>query len=117
MIKEKRKGKNEEKEGKKLFYLNFDIKSSGFYSYDVQWEPIDKGFYYRHLLFDLANNAPIAELLAPDESTEITYKFINKSIKPHEKKRHRNRLKTRIHYNEKPRFKTLTLHIPPRAIH
>ena len=52
----------------------------------MQWEPIDKGFYYRHLLFDLVNNAPIAELLAPDESTETTYNFINKTIKPHERK-------------------------------
>ena len=118
MIKEKNKWLNEEKEEEKLFYLNPDIKPSGFYSYDVQWESINKGCYYRHLLFDLVNNAPIAELLAPDESTEITYKFINKSIKPHEKKSHRNRLKTRTrHYNEKPRFKTPTLHIPPRAIH
>lgn len=25
----------------------------------------DDGFHYRHLLFDLINNAPIAELLAP----------------------------------------------------
>ena len=70
-----------------LFYLNPDIKPSGFYSYDVQWEPIDKGFYYRHLLFDLVNNTPIAELLAPpDESIETTYNFINKSIKSHERK-------------------------------
>ena len=72
IIIDKRKNKwlNEEKEEEKLFYLNPDIKPSGFYSYDVQWEPIDKGFYYRHLLFDLVNNAPIAELLASDESTE-----------------------------------------------
>ena len=72
------------------------------------------GIYY----LILVNNTPIAELLAPDESTEITYKFINKSIKPHEKKSHRNRLKTSIrHYNEKLRFKTLTLHISSRIIH
>ena len=84
--KRKNKQSNEEKEEEKLFYLNSDINPSGFYSYDVQWEPIDKGFYYRHLLFDLVNNAPIAELLAPDESTETTYNFINKTIKPHERK-------------------------------
>ena len=88
IIIDKRKNKwpNEEKDEEKLFYLNLDIKLSGFYSYDVQWEPIDKGFYYRYLLFDLVNNAPIAELLPPDEGTETTYNFINKSIKSHERK-------------------------------
>jgi hypothetical protein len=41
----KEKEKTKKKRKKKLFYLNSDIKPSGFYSYDVQWEPIDKGFY------------------------------------------------------------------------
>ena len=73
------------------------------------------GIYY----LILVNNTPIAELLAPpDESIETTYNFINKSIKTHGKESHHNRLKTRIrHYNEKPRFKTPTLHISPRTIH
>ncbi len=64
--------------------MNSEIKPSGFYSYDVQWELIDDGFYYRHLLFDLVNNAPVSELLAPDEDSKTTYKFINDSLKPYE---------------------------------
>ena len=69
-----------------LYYLNTEIKPSGFYGYDVQWEPLDDGFHYRHLLFDLVNNAPVAELLAPDEALKTTYDFINKSLKPIERK-------------------------------
>ena len=65
-----------------LYYLNQEIKPSGFYGYDVQWEPLDDGYHYRHLLFDLVNNAPVAELLAPDEDLKTTYDFINKSVKP-----------------------------------
>ena len=69
-----------------LYYLNKDIKPSGFYAYDVQWEPLDDGFHYRHLLFDLVNNAPVAELLAPNEDLNTTYEFINKSVKHKDKK-------------------------------
>ena len=80
--------KEEPEEGKeeenKLFYVNSEIKPSGFFSYDVQWEPINGGFYYRHLLFDLVNWAPVAELLAPDEGSETTYKFLSDSLKPYE---------------------------------
>ena len=65
-----------------LFYLNNEIIPSGFYGYDVQWEPLDDGFHYRHLLFDLVNNAPVAELLSPNEDLKTSYDFINKSLKP-----------------------------------
>ena len=68
-----------------LYYLNEEIQPSGFYGYDVQWEHLDDGFHYRHLLFDLVNNAPVAELLAPDEELKTTYDFINKSLKPIER--------------------------------
>ena len=71
---------------KNLYYLNQEIKPSGFYGYDVQWEPLDDGYHYRHLLFDLINNAPVAELLAPDEDLKTTYDFINKSVKPNDRK-------------------------------
>ena len=71
---------------KDLYYLNQEIKPSGFYGYDVQWEPLDDGYHYRHLLFDLINNAPVAELLAPDEDLKTTYDFINKSVKPNDRK-------------------------------
>ena len=69
-----------------LFYLNKEIIPSGFYGYDVQWEPLDDGFHYRHLLFDLVNNAPVAELLSPNEDLKTSYDFINKSLKPKERK-------------------------------
>jgi len=64
----------------KLSYINKEVKYSGFYSYDVQWEPLDNGFNYRHLLFDLVNNVPISEELAPDETAETTFNFINKAL-------------------------------------
>ena len=71
---------------KDLYYLNQEIKPSCFYGYDVQWEPLDDGYHYRHLLFDLVNNAPVTELLAPDEDLKKTYDFINKSVKPNDRK-------------------------------
>lgn len=52
----------------------------------MQLELLDDGFHYRHLLFDLVNNAPVAELLAPDEELKTTYDFINKSLKPIDRK-------------------------------
>ena len=48
----------------------------------MQWEPLDDEFYFRHLLFDLLNNTPVVELLAPDEEIKTTCDFINKSLKP-----------------------------------
>lgn len=69
-----------------LYYLNQEIKPSGFYGYDVQWEPLDDGYHYRHLLFDSVNNAPVAELLADNEDLKTTYDFINKSVKPIDRK-------------------------------
>jgi hypothetical protein len=65
-----------------LYYLNQEIKPSGFYGYDVQWEPLDDEYHYRHLLFDSVNNAPVAELLADNEDLKTTYDFINRSVKP-----------------------------------
>lgn len=68
------------------YYLNDNIVQSGYYSYDVQWEPLDDGFKYRHLLFDLIRNAPLAEELTNDEELLTTYKFIEKSTKPYQRK-------------------------------
>ena len=68
------------------YYLNKEIKPSGFYSYDVQWEPIDGKYVYRHLLFDIVNNAPLAELLSHNEELKTTYNFINKSVKNQDRK-------------------------------
>ena len=69
-----------------LYYLYQEIKPSGFYCYDVQWELLDDGYHYRRLLFDFVNNTPVEELLAPDEDLKTTYDFINKSVKPIDRK-------------------------------
>ena len=34
---------------------------------------------YRHVLFDLINNEPVAEKITSDESSDTTYDFINKN--------------------------------------
>ncbi|MBE6506282.1 MAG: hypothetical protein E7Z73_11240 [Methanobrevibacter millerae] len=52
----------------------------------MQWEQLDDEFYYRQPLFDLINDAPIAELLAPNEDLNTTYEFINKSVKHKDRK-------------------------------
>ena len=36
-----------------LYYVNTDLKFSGYAAYDVQWIRIEQKWYYRHILFDL----------------------------------------------------------------
>lgn len=43
---------------------------------------INKKWYYRHVLFDIVNKMPIAELLAKKEDSETTKNFIKLSIQP-----------------------------------
>ena len=38
-----------------LYYVNTDLKFSGYAAYDVQWIRIERKWYYRHVLFDLIN--------------------------------------------------------------
>ena len=45
------------------YYVNTDMKFSGYAAYDVQWIRIERKWYYRHILFDLINRMPIAELI------------------------------------------------------
>ena len=47
-----------------LYFLNEEIKPSGYVSYDVQWIRINKKWHYRHVLFNIVHKIPIAELLA-----------------------------------------------------
>ncbi len=68
-----------------MFYLNLEIIPSGFYGYDVQENFYDY-FHYRYLLFDLVNNTSVTELLSPNEDLKTTHDFINKSLKPIERK-------------------------------
>ena len=68
-----------------LFYVNSDLDLSGYYSYDVQWIRIERVWYYRHVLFDLINKMPVAELLSDNENDETVEKFIDKNIPPHKR--------------------------------
>lgn len=46
-----------------LYYVNTDLKFSGYTAYDMQRIKIKQKWYYRHILFDLINQIPITELL------------------------------------------------------
>ena len=65
-----------------LYYLNEDLKLSGYAAYDVQWVKINKKWYYRHVLFDIVHRMPVAELLAEKEDSKTTKNFIKNSIQP-----------------------------------
>ena len=34
-----------------LYYVNTDMKFSGYAAYDVQWIRIERKWYYRHILY------------------------------------------------------------------
>lgn len=61
-----------------LYYVNTDMKFSGYAAYDVQWIRIERKWYYRHILFDLINRMPIAELINEKEDSATTKNFIKK---------------------------------------
>ena len=65
-----------------LYFLNEEIKPSGYVSYDVQWIRINKKWHYRHVLFDIVHKIPIAELLAKKEDSKTTKNFLKISIQP-----------------------------------
>ena len=68
-----------------LFYINTDVDLSGYYSYDVQWVRIERIWYYRHVLFELINKMPVAELLTDNEDDETVEKFIDENIPLHKR--------------------------------
>lgn len=43
-----------------LYYLNEDLKISGYVAYNVQWIRINIKWHYQHVLFDLVHKMPIA---------------------------------------------------------
>ena len=65
-----------------LYYLNEDLKISGYVAYDVQWIGINGKWHYRHVLFDIVHRMPIAELLAKKEDSKTTKNFLKDSIQP-----------------------------------
>jgi len=61
--------------------IEYDIPElSGYYGYDCQWIKINKKWKYRHVLFDLVQEIPIAELYTDEDTNKIVYEFINKNI-------------------------------------
>lgn len=69
-----------------LLYVNSDLELSGYYSYDVQWISVERVWFYRHVLFDLVNKMPVAELLSDNEKDETVQKFIKENIPTHKRK-------------------------------
>ena len=65
-----------------LYFLNEEIKPSGYVTYDVQWIRINKKWHYSHVLFDIVHKIPIAELLAKKEDFKTTKNFLKISIQP-----------------------------------
>ena len=60
--------------------IQYDVpKTSGYYGYDAQWVKIEKEWKYRHVLFDLVQEIPIAELFTDEDNDEIVYQFINEN--------------------------------------
>lgn len=63
-----------------FYYLNEDIKLSGYYSYDEQWERVDGKWIYYYVLFDIVNRVPVATYLSDSLSNDEIKNFINMSI-------------------------------------
>lgn len=68
-----------------LYYVNEDLELSGYYSYDVQWVRVERVWYYRHVLFDIINKMPVAELLIDNEDDETVENFIKNNIPSHKR--------------------------------
>ena len=63
-----------------LYWLNEDIKLSGYYGYDAQWIRKEGKWIYRLELFDIINNMPVACLISKKETPKIVEDFIDISI-------------------------------------
>ena len=60
--------------------IHYDVpKVSGYFGYDCQWVKINKEWKYRHVLFDLVQQMPIAELYTNEDNNEIVEDFIAKN--------------------------------------
>ena len=60
--------------------IQFDVpKVSGYFGYDCQWVKINKEWKYRHLLFDLVQEIPIAEIYTDEDNNNIVYEFFDKN--------------------------------------
>ena len=79
-----------------LYFLNEEIKPSGYVAYDVQWIRINKKWHYRHVLFYIVHKIPIAELLAKKKDSKTTKKFFKNQYPTKRLHHHRNGLKTQL---------------------
>lgn len=62
--------------------IQYDVsKVSGYFGYDCQWVKINKIWKYSHVLFDLVQEIPIAELYADEDNNTIVFNFINKNTR------------------------------------
>lgn len=63
-----------------FYYVNEDLKPSGYYGYDEQWEKVNGKWIYYLVIFDLIHNVPVASILSEKLSKDIIKNFIDKSI-------------------------------------
>lgn len=63
-----------------FYYFNDELKLSGYYGYDEQWERINGNWVYYLVLFDLVNNVPVASMLTEILNENVIENFIYMSI-------------------------------------
>lgn len=69
-----------------LYWLNEELKLSGYYGFDTQWIRIEQKWVYRHEIFDIVNNMSVACLISKKETPDVIENFINTSIHPKDRK-------------------------------
>ena len=69
-----------------LYWLNEELKLSGYYGFDTQWIRIEQKWVYRHEIFDIVNNMSVACLISKKETPDVIKNFINTSIHPKDRK-------------------------------
>ena len=63
-----------------FYYFNDDVKLSGYYGYDEQWEKVNGNWVYYLIIFDLVNNVPVASMLTEILNENVIENFIDMSI-------------------------------------
>ncbi len=63
-----------------FYFFNEEVKLSGYYGYDEQWEKVNGNWVYYLVIFDLIENVPVASMLTEKLSKNIIKDFIDRSI-------------------------------------
>ena len=63
-----------------FYFFNEEVKLSGYYGYDEQWERVNGNWVYYLVIFDLIENVPVASMLTEKLSKNIIKDFIDRSI-------------------------------------